>query len=801
MRSVWLTTVWNIDWPTTSGESNQKAELITILNNMKDANFNTIMLQVRARGDLIYPSSIEPFAKSITGMLGQNPGWDPLQFAINEAHSRGMELHAWFVVYNVYPGSASPPSTSPQHVANAHPSWVTDHTENSNTNQWLDPGIPAVKNYLVSIIEEMVTNYELDGVHFDYIRYPGSDFNDNSTYATYGGGQNLADWRRENINQFVYEAYDAIQTIRPMCKLGSAPIGIYENVQNGSGWQGYHDIYQDSRDWIQQGKHDYLCPQIYWDLGSNPKFDVVLDTWVNSAYGKHIYPGIATYRMSPAFQEDVFNKWWVGPSNNSRFNWSASEIQNQINYARSTSAKGQIYFSARDIYNNVKSIHTLLKNNQYEYPANIPSMSWQDNVAANPPTNLQITQTGPASFNLNWTASSTASDGDNAKYYNVYQSATSPVDISDMTNVVAFQVMNGTSTTIDFQTAPTQPVYFTVTAYDKGYNESTASNEVNTDELSGDLTVDADEVIAQEGGQIAVPIRAISGFTDINSMQFTIEYDVTKLTYLQPQSYNLNYLDTGDFFNPQAGIITLSWFDTDLDGETKADGSVLFEVLFDVIGTDGEFSDIDLTGSVTAIEFTDVNFNVLSATLTSGKVDIVASADAIISGNVHTENGSNVKTATIDPDCGTATTTNTSGDYSLTLPTNSACTVTPEKSNDVLLANGVTTLDIVLIQRHILNTQLLGSPYKMIAADVNLNNEITTLDLVLIQQLILGNSSSFPNGRLWNFVPTDYVFPNPQNPWGFDTDRNYVNTSTLSGQDLIGIKLGDVNGSWDAGVD
>ncbi len=129
-----------------------------------------------------------------------------------------------------------------------------------------------------------------------------------------------------------------------------------------------------------------------------------------------------------------------------------------------------------------------------------------------------------------------------------------------------------------------------------------------------------------------------------------------------------------------------------------------------------------------------------------------------------------------------------------------SCAVTPEKSNDVLVANGV-ALDIVLIQRHILNTQLLSSPYRLIAADVNLNDEITTLDLVLIQKLILGNTTSFPNGRLWNSVVSDHVFTDPQDPWPFNASRYHASTSTHTGQDFIGIKLGDVNGIWDPNVD
>ena len=238
VRAVWLTTVWNIDWPLTSGQTSQKQEMINLLDYLKDANFNTIMFQVRARGDLLYPSQIEPWGKSMTGTLGSNPGWDVLSFVIQEAHARGMEVHAWFVTYRVWDSSTQPPVTSPLHIVRSHPEYCKTYVEGTSTSWWLDPGIPAVRTYLRSIVTEMVSNYNLDGIHFDYIRYPDASFDDAATYATYGGGMNKDDWRRNNISQFVSEVYSDVQSIKPMLKVGSAPIGIYKNIPGqGYNWE------------------------------------------------------------------------------------------------------------------------------------------------------------------------------------------------------------------------------------------------------------------------------------------------------------------------------------------------------------------------------------------------------------------------------------------------------------------------------------------------------------------------------------------------------------------------------------
>jgi uncharacterized lipoprotein YddW (UPF0748 family) len=454
VRAVWLTTIWNIDWPKTTGESAQKLELQGILDSLLDANFNTIYFQARVRGDVNYNSTIEPWARWFSGTSGQSPGWDPLEYVIEQAHIRGMEVHAWFVTYNVHSGTSSPASA--QHVANQHPSWITQWVSSSGTTLWwLNPGVPQVKDYLVSLVAELVNNYEVDGIQFDYIRYPDDNFNDAVQYNTYGNGVPLADWRRENINQFVREAYDTIQQLKPDVKVGSAPIGIYQNIPNATGWEGYHEIYQDSRQWMVENKHDYLCPQIYWDINTNPMFNVLVNDWVQNANSRHVYPGVAAYRM-------LAN------------NWSAFEILSQVDGARNNQGKGQAMFSAYDIYSNTNSLMTQLKNSKYLYPANIPSMPWKDSLPPNAPVISSVNHNN-GSYQISWSVPALPSDLDTVKYYNVYASTSSPIDISDISNVVAFYV-RGTSVTVNLNTVPAN-THFLVTAYDNGYNESQPSLE------------------------------------------------------------------------------------------------------------------------------------------------------------------------------------------------------------------------------------------------------------------------------------------------------------------------------------
>jgi uncharacterized lipoprotein YddW (UPF0748 family) len=484
-RAVWLTTVYGLDWPTakatsSSGIQQQKNELIQILDNLKSANFNTVIMQVRARGDLIYPSQYEPWATSLTGTLGRNPGYDPLKFAIEETHKRGMEFHAWWNVVKVKDDSTLPPNTNPPHIVLRHPEYVKYYKPNNEW--WIDMGKPEARNYLINVVMELVRNYDIDGIHFDFIRYPNPDFPDSDTYALYSNEYpDINEWRRENINKFVRAVYDSIKRVKPWVKVGSAPIGIYRNICDSSGvyiysrncgscpsgttpvatgWQAYCSIYQDSRRWLMEGKHDYHSPQIYWNIADNPKFNVLARDWRNNSYGRHIYAGSAAYRMA---------------SNSG--DWSASEILAQIDTTRAVGAEGNTFFRYKSLL--LKGLIDSLKSSRYKYFAFIPPMPWIDAVPPNSPFNLIARKTSDRVFELIWSNPGLASDGDSVKYYAIYKSETSPVDVGDIKNLVA--VVEGSRVSYSVQIEdPNKRYYFVVTAFDKLHNESSPSNEVST---------------------------------------------------------------------------------------------------------------------------------------------------------------------------------------------------------------------------------------------------------------------------------------------------------------------------------
>lgn len=360
------------------------------------------------------------------------------------------------------------------------------------------------------------------------------------------------------------------------------------------------------------------------------------------------------------------------------------------------------------------------------------------------------------------------------------------------------------SVTIPAATAPGNYYLAVVADYPDDLAESNEGNNIFCIQLTvaaapaGNVTIKADTVQGVSGAEVVVPVKVVSGFADIISMQFTIEYSASVVSFSGTQQYGLNGIDSASFDTPQTGQIRMSWFDPDVDGETLPNGALMFELVFSITGSGGQFSAISFTGTGLPIEVTDVSFNLLNAALNPGRVNILSAVST--SGNIHTENSSPVNTATVSNSCASPFVTAANGNYTFALNPGSSCAIAPFKNNDANRANGVSTLDILMIQRHLLASQLLSSPYKIIAADVDVNGSVSTLDIVRIRSFILGRVSSFPNGRLWRFVPDDFVFANLQMPFPHDTARYYSSVSAVSDEDFIAIKLGDVNDSWNPGM-
>lgn len=377
-RGAWVATVHNIDWPSKRGLSatRQKAELITILNKAKALNMNAIIFQVRPSCDALYNSSIEPWSPWLTGTMGKSPGYDPLAFAVAEAHARGMELHAWFNPFRALASVSLPASSN--HVTKRYPSWVRKY----EGKVWLDPGLPQVRSYALSVIADVVARYDIDGVHIDDYFYPYPknpkvrpvpQFPDLSTYKKYSKGQSRGDWRRTNINSFVASMYSTVKKKKPWVKVGISPFGIWRpQVPRGvkADLDAFNMLYADSRTWLVNGWVDYMTPQLYWPIKGDQSFSRLISWWDSqNTRGRQVWPGIASDR--------------IGVKRSPR------EIGDQISLARSSKRKstaGHVHWSMSSIMDNKRGVADMLAKNFYQSAAIVPPVRGVTGSAPGQPT-------------------------------------------------------------------------------------------------------------------------------------------------------------------------------------------------------------------------------------------------------------------------------------------------------------------------------------------------------------------------------------------------------------------------------
>ncbi|BCG60110.1 family 10 glycosylhydrolase [Paenibacillus sp. URB8-2] len=345
MKGVWISTVFNLDWPSSSSIGKidqQKKELGSLLDKLKAVGFNAVFVQVRPSGDSLYPSSIVPWSKVLTGTQGKDPGYDPLQFMIAAAHDRGMQFHAWFNPFRATT-DAGTASLAVNHVAKSHPEWIVKAGE----KLYINPGIPEARQSIIDTVLEVVKGYDIDGVHLDDYFYPSSTFDDDSSFKTYNAKAivSKADWRRDNINDFVRELGKQIHAIKPAVSYGISPFGVWRNINKDStgsdtsaSVSAYDDMYADVRTWIRQGWVDYVAPQIYWSLSfEKARYDKLVDWWVDEVKntGVKLYIGQAAYKVAT----DKSPEWQSGEQiiNQLKFNEKYAEVQ------------GSIMFRANDI--------------------------------------------------------------------------------------------------------------------------------------------------------------------------------------------------------------------------------------------------------------------------------------------------------------------------------------------------------------------------------------------------------------------------------------------------------------------
>ena len=352
-RGVWVATVSNIDWPSKRGlpVEEQQRELIAILDRMSELNLNGVILQVRPSADALYPSPLEPWSEYLTGQMGvaPEPLWDPLEFAVTEAHKRGMELHAWLNPYRARRHTETTPA-SPDHITIARPDLVRDY----GSFLWMDPGEPEVRQRTVDVVRDIVRRYDVDGIHFDDYFYPypenDLDFPDEATWQRYGDGLSRDDWRRRNVDELIQQVGAAIQEEKPHVRFGISPFGIWRpgHPRSVRGLDSYEKIYADSRKWLRLGWVDYFAPQLYWgQTAPQQRYSDLLKWWSRqNVRGKNMWIGLGAHRVA-----------------NGRPNqFDAEEIVGQIEKIRKTGqANGWILFNAKVVMQNRGGLADRLK--------------------------------------------------------------------------------------------------------------------------------------------------------------------------------------------------------------------------------------------------------------------------------------------------------------------------------------------------------------------------------------------------------------------------------------------------------
>lgn len=381
LRGVWLATVWNINWPSSSSltRTQGQEELIALLDVAQDSGLNAIFFQVRPESDAMYPSELDPWSRYLTGSQGTDPGWDPLQFLLDEGHARGLEIHAWMNPYRAKASSSSTAASNHQSVVNSAYAYPYGST------LWLDPGAPPVQDHLEAVIADLVTRYDVDGVHFDDYFYPypdGNPFPDSATYAAYGDGMSLEDWRRDNVNQMVERVADTVAEIDPSVRFGISPFGIYRPGQPEgiTGLDQYAELYADPVLWKSEGWVDYLAPQLYWPTTqSKQAFEPLLDWWAALPQdGRATYVGHALYQLD------------------SSSSWSIEELREQVRLTQSrrdTHVYGSIYYHIEPLTQNQSGIRDAFREEFYPRPALTPPTFEMRDVAVDPPS-VSVTSTG-----------------------------------------------------------------------------------------------------------------------------------------------------------------------------------------------------------------------------------------------------------------------------------------------------------------------------------------------------------------------------------------------------------------------
>lgn len=464
LRGAWIATIKNIDWPSAPGLSaqEQKSELTKLFKSLHQAGINAVFFQIRTECDALYPSEIEPWSYWLTGKqsIPQKPFYDPLKFAIKLARKNGMEFHAWINPFRVKADTAG---YQPDllHVSFQRKDWVLQ----SGKYKFLNPGIPEVRGYVKQIVLDVVNRYDVDGIHFDDYFYPYSGITnqDSETFQNNNRGfENIADWRRDNVNIFIRDIYENIKKTKPYIKFGISPFGIWKDgePQGIKGFSAYHKIYSDAVYWLQEKIVDYIVPQIYWKTGGDQDYRTLANWWAQQPCNRQLFIGHALYKM---------DKLIAG--------WKTKDITEQIDYnQKNQNINGSIFFRAKDIQQNLNFIADSLKQKYYKNPALVPRVTWIDSIA--PPLfpfNLRAIPSAAGTF-LMWENPEFENNEDKISYNVVYRfGKEKEIDITNGENVLSI-ISSNESFYIDTSGVPGVEYKYVVTGLDRLFNEGDISN-------------------------------------------------------------------------------------------------------------------------------------------------------------------------------------------------------------------------------------------------------------------------------------------------------------------------------------
>lgn len=380
-RGVWVATVANIDWPSRPGlpVAEQQRELLAILDKSRALNLNAVVFQVRPATDALYASTLEPWSEYLTGTMGKapEPFWDPLAFAVREAHARGLELHAWFNPYRARHAAAKSPIAD-GHVSVQRPELVRRY----NKWLWMDPGEPGTPAHSLAVVLDVVKRYDVDGVHIDDYFYPYKendpatgktlDFPDSASWARYrasGGTLSRDDWRRDNVDRFVEAMHAEVKRTKPWVKVGISPFGIWRPgfPEKACCFDAYQQLYADARKWWRAGWVDYFTPQLYWAIAApQQSYPMLLDWWAReNVQRRHLWPGNYTSRVGDG----------------SARAYTVAELDSQIVLTRAAGipnggATGNVHFSMKPLLTDQGGVATGLARGVYATPALVPASPW-----------------------------------------------------------------------------------------------------------------------------------------------------------------------------------------------------------------------------------------------------------------------------------------------------------------------------------------------------------------------------------------------------------------------------------------